>query len=89
MTNKLLLLVTIIIVLIDLIFVLLLCFMSKNVVSKIICIILATVLSLESGIGGYYISKTGGALNKITSVTKNAKNTVSIIVKQSSDNKLN
>lgn len=72
-------------ILIDLIFVLLLCFISKGVVSKIICILLAVVLSVGSGIGGYYISKTGGALNKITSVIKNAKNTVSIVVKQSSD----
>ena len=85
LTSKLLLLVTIIIILIDLIFVLLLCFMSKGIVSKIISILLAVVLSVGSGIGGYYISKTGGALNKITSVTKNAKNTVSILVKQSSD----
>ena len=85
LTSKLLLLVTIIIILIDLILVLLLCFISKGIVSKIICILLAVVLSVGSGIGGYYISKTGGALNKITSVTKNAKNTVSILVKQSSD----
>lgn len=85
LTSKLLLLVTIIIILIDLILVLLLCFMSKGIVSKIICILLAALLSVGSGIGGYYISKTGGALNKITSVTKNAKNTVSILVKQSSD----
>lgn len=85
LTSKLLLLVTIIIILIDLILVLLLCFMSKGIVSKIICILLAVVLSVGSGIGGYYISKTGGALSKITSVTKNAKNTVSILVKQSSD----
>ena len=85
LTSKLLLLATLIIVLIDLIFVLLLCFISKGIVSKIICILLAVVLSVGYGIGGYYISKTGGALNKITSVIKNAKNTVSIIVKQSSD----
>ena len=85
LTSKLLFLATTIFILIDLIFVLLLCFISKGIVSKIICILLAVVLSVGYGIGGYYISKTGGALNKITSVTKNAKNTVSIIVKQSSD----
>lgn len=85
LTSKLLFLATTIFILIDLIFVLLLCFMSKGIVSKIICILLSIVLSVGYGIGGYYISKTGGALNKITSVTKNAKNTVSIIVKQSSD----
>ena len=85
LTSKLLFLATTIFILIDLIFVLLLCFISKGIVSKIICILLAVVLSVGSGIGGYYISKTGGALNKITSVIKNAKNTVSIVVKQSSD----
>lgn len=35
--------------------------------------------------GGYYISKTGSLLTNITNVTKHAKNTVSVVVKQSSD----
>ena len=34
--------------------------------------------------GGYYISKTGSLLTNITNVTKHAKNTVSVVVKQSS-----
>ena len=34
---------------------------------------------------GFYISKTGSLLSSITNVTKHAKNTVSVVVKQSSD----
>ena len=85
--TKLLFLMTIVFVLLDLIFILLLCFSTKGVVSKIICIIFTIVLSLGSCLGGYYISKTGGLLSNITNVAKHSKNTVSVIVKQSSDMK--
>ena len=47
------------------------------------CVIL--LLTLGSCFGGYYISKTGSLLTSITNVTKHAKNTVSVVVKQSSD----
>lgn len=83
--TKLLFLITIIFVLLDAIFVLLLCYFSKGIVSKIICIVLTLVLLFGSCVGGYYISKTGSLLTNITNVTKHAKNTVSVVVKQSSD----
>lgn len=83
--TKLLFLITIIFVLLDAIFVLLLCYFSKGIVSKIICIVLTVVLMFGSCLGGYYISKTGSLLTNITNVTKHAKNTVSVVVKQSSD----
>lgn len=83
--TKLLFLITIIFVLLDAIFVLLLCYFSKGIVSKIICIVLTLVLVFGSCLGGYYISKTGSLLTNITNVTKHAKNTVSVVVKQSSD----
>lgn len=83
--TKLLFLITIIFVLLDAIFVLLLCYFSKGIVSKIICIVLTLVLMFGSCMGGYYISKTGSLLTNITNVTKHAKNTVSVVVKQSSD----
>ena len=83
--TKLLFLITIIFVLLDAIFVLLLCYFSKGIVSKIICIVLTFVLVFGSCMGGYYISKTGSLLTNITNVTKHAKNTVSVVVKQSSD----
>lgn len=85
--TKLLFLITIVFVLSDLIFILLLCFATKGAVSKIICIIFALAISLGSCLGGYYISKTGGLLSNITNVAKHSKNTVSVIVKQSSDMK--
>lgn len=85
--TKLLFLMTIVFVLLDLIFILLLCFATKGVVSKIICIIFTVAISLGSCLGGYYLSKTGGLLSNITNVAKHSKNTVSVIVKQSSDMK--
>lgn len=83
--SKLLFLITIVFVLLDAIFALLLCHYSRNIVSKIICVVLTLVLILGSCMGGFYISKTGSLLSNITNVTKHAKNTVSVVVKQSSD----
>ena len=83
--TKLLFLMTIVFVLLDAIFILLLCHYSKRIVSKIICILITLVLVLGSCLGGFYISKTGNLLTSITNVTKHAKNTVSVVVKQSSD----
>lgn len=83
--SKLLFLVTILFVLLDLIFILLLCFSTKGFVSKTICIIISLMISLGSCVGGYYMSKTGGLLSNITNVAKHSKNTVSVVVKESSD----
>ena len=83
--TKLLFLITIIFVLLDTIFALLLCYYTRAIVSKIICVVLTLVLIFGSYMGGYYISKTGSLLTNITNVTKHAKNTVSVVVKQSSD----
>lgn len=83
--TKLLFLITIVFVLLDAIFALLLCYYTRAVVSKIICVIITLVLIFGSCMGGYYISKTGSLLTNITNVTKHAKNTVSVVVKQSSN----
>lgn len=83
--TKLLFLITIIFVLLDAIFALLLCYYTRAIVSKIICVVITLVLIFGSCMGGYYISKTGSLLTNITKVTKHAKNTVSVVVKQSSD----
>lgn len=83
--TKLLFLITIVFVLLDAIFALLLCYYTRAFVSKIICVVLTLVLIFGSCMGGYYISKTGSLLTNITNVTKHAKNTVSVVVKQSSD----
>ena len=53
-------------------------------VSKIVCIVLTLFICVASCMGGYYISKTKSALSNITNVVKHAKNTVSVIVKESS-----
>ena len=83
--SKLLFLITIVFVLLDLIFILLLCFTIKGAVSKFICIIFVLAISLGSCLGGYYMSKTGGLLSNITNVSKHSKNTISVVVKESSD----
>lgn len=83
--TKLLFLITIIFVLLDTIFALLLCYYTRAIVSKIICVVITLVLIFGSCMGGYYISKTGSLLTNITNVTKHAKNMVSVVVKQSSD----
>lgn len=82
--SKFLFPLTIGVVVLDAIFILLLVYFSKNVVSKMICIVLTLVVCAASCMGGYYISKTQGALSNITNVAKHAKNTVSVIVKESS-----
>ena len=83
--TKLLFLITIVFVLLDAIFALLLCYYTRAIVSKIICVVITLALIFGSCMGGYYISKTGSLLTNITNVTKHAKNTVSVVVKQSSD----
>lgn len=82
--SKFLFPLTIGVVVLDAIFILLLIYFSKNVVSKIVCILLTLVICAASCMGGYYISKTQGALSNITNVAKHAKNTVSVVVKESS-----
>lgn len=82
--SKFLFPLTIGVVFLDAIFILLLVYFSKNVVSKIICIVLTLFICVASCMGGYYISKTQSVLSNITNVAKHAKNTVSVIVKESS-----
>ena len=85
--TKLLFLVTVVFVLLDLIFILLLCFATRGAVSKTICIIFTIAIALGSCMGGYYISKTGSLLSNMTTVSSNSKTTVSVVVKKSSDMK--
>lgn len=82
--SKFLFPLTIGVVVLDAIFILLLIYFSKNVVSKIICIVLTLFICVASCFGGYYISKTQNVLSSITNVAKHAKNTVSVVVKESS-----
>lgn len=83
--TKILFLITIVFVLLDLIFFLLLVFYTKGVVSKIICILITLVLAAGSCFGGYYMMKTNGLFSSMTNVSLKAKNAVSVVVKDSSD----
>lgn len=83
--SKFLFIVVAILFLIDTIIVILINFYSKKVVSKIILIVVTIVLSLGMGFGGYYLQKTNTMFSNITNVTSTSKNTVSVIVKESSD----
>ena len=82
--SKFLFPLTIGVVVLDAIFILLLIYFSKNVVSKIVCILLTLFICVATCMGGYYISKTQNVLSNITNVAKHAKNTVSVVVKESS-----
>lgn len=82
--SKFLFPLTIGVIVLDAIFILLLIYFSKNVVSKIVCILLTLFICVATCMGGYYISKTQNVLSNITNVAKHAKNTVSVIVKESS-----
>ena len=83
--SKFLFITVAILFLIDTIIVILINFYSKKVVSKIILIVVTIVLSLGMGFGGYYLQKTNTMFSNITNVTSTSKNTVSVIVKESSD----
>lgn len=83
--SKFLFIVVAIMFLIDTIIVILINFYSKKVVSKLILIVITIVLSLGMGFGGYYLQKTNTMFSNITNVNSTSKNTVSVIVKESSD----
>lgn len=83
--SKFLFIVVAILFLIDTIIVILINFYSKKVVSKIILIVVTIMLSIGMGFGGYYLQKTNTMFSNITNVTSTSKNTVSVIVKESSN----
>lgn len=83
--SKFLFIVVAIIFLIDAIIVLLLNFYSNKLISKVILIVVSIVISFGSGFGGYYLLKTNDMFSNVTDVSGKSTNTVSVIVKQSSD----
>lgn len=85
--SKFLFIIVAIIFLIDTIIVLLLNFYSNKLVSKVILIVASIVISFGSGFGGYYLLKTNDMFSNVTDVSGKSTNTVSVIVKQSSDMK--
>lgn len=85
--SKFLFIIVAIIFLIDTIIVLLLNFYSNKLISKVILIVVSIVISFGSGFGGYYLLKTNDMFSNVTDVSGKSTNTVSVIVKQSSDMK--
>lgn len=83
--SKYLFIIVTILLIIDTIIILFLFFYLKKTISKVILAIIMLVLSFGSSFGGYYILKTNSMFSNITDITGKSKNTVSVIVKQSSD----
>lgn len=71
--------------LIDTIIVLLLNFYSNKLISKAILFVVSIVISLGSGFGGYYLLRTNDMFSNVTDISGKSTNTVSVMVKQSSD----
>ena len=73
-----------ILILLTLIFVLLINFSAHGLVSKILCSLMVVVLSAVYGLGNYYLYSTNTTLETVTDQGNKAKNTVSVVVLNSS-----
>lgn len=71
-------------ILLTLIFVLLINFSTYGLVSKILCSLMVVVLSAVYGLGNYYLYSTNTTLETVTDQGNKAKNTVSVVVLNSS-----
>lgn len=71
-------------ILLTLIFVLLINFSTHGLVSKILCSLMVVVLSAVYGLGNYYLYSTNTTLETVTDQGNKAKNTVSVVVLNSS-----
>ena len=85
--DKMLIPLSVAIVLFDLILILLVNFHTKGIVTKIIFSILVIAMSVMYGFGNYYLYTASSTLHKVTTQTGMVKNTVSVVVKSSSDKK--
>jgi polyisoprenyl-teichoic acid--peptidoglycan teichoic acid transferase len=75
-------------VLIDLILIILLCFSSWRIWSKILSSILVIAMIGTMGIGNWYLYSTGATLEKVTTVKGEVKNTISVISLSAASNDL-
>lgn len=71
-------------ILLTMIFVLLINFSTHGLVSKILCSLMVVVLSAVYGLGNYYLYSTNTTLETVTDQGNKAKNTVSVVVLNSS-----
>lgn len=76
--------IILVLILLTLIFVLLINFSTHGLVSKILCSLMVVVLSAVYGLGNYYLNSTNTTLETVTDQGNKAKNTVSVVVLNSS-----
>lgn len=76
--------IILVLILLTLIFVLLINFSAHGLVSKILCSLMVVVLSAVYGLGNYYLYSTNTTLETVTDQGNEAKNTVSVVVLNSS-----
>lgn len=76
--------IILVLILLTLIFVLLINFSTHGLVSKIVCSLMVVVLSAVYGLGNYYLYSTNTTLETVTDQGNKAKNTVSVVVLNSS-----
>lgn len=76
--------IILVLILLTMIFVLLINFSTHGLVSKILCSLMVVVLSAVYGLGNYYLYSTDTTLETVTDQGNKAKNTVSVVVLNSS-----
>lgn len=76
--------IILVLILLTMIFVLLINFSTHGLVSKILCSLMVVVLSSVYGLGNYYLYSTNTTLETVTDQGNKAKNTVSVVVLNSS-----
>lgn len=76
--------IILVLILLTMIFVLLINFSTYGLVSKILCSLMVVVLSAVYGLGNYYLYSTNTTLETVTDQGNKAKNTVSVVVLNSS-----
>ena len=76
--------IILVLILLTLIFVLLIKFSAHGLVSKILCSLMVVVLSAVYGLGNYYLYSTNTTLETVTDQGNKAKNTVAVVVLNSS-----
>lgn len=84
LTPMLTVMVIVIFILIDAILILLLIFSAKKIVSKILFSILTIVVTVVFALGGFYMYQANSLLKDVTTAQGDIKNTVSLIVLDSS-----
>lgn len=76
--------IILVLILLTMIFVLLINFSTHGLVSKILCSLMVVMLSAVYGLGNYYLYSTNTTLETVTDQGNKAKNTVSVVVLNSS-----